>query len=215
MSRGKNMVGGKGESQSVEEKPFYACENHKHKRSVAQGTCPMLPVFEQDVKNAFATVLNRLAAEPSILDIHDDGAEREKLEAQLQSVKRRQSLLHDRALADRYTAELREKKAALDSEEKTILDALARLEKKNPVDDLQKAVRKRGVKETFETADEALFTAFVDHAVLWSKEKARFHFTCGLVAEEDMRVRKVGRSYAELPIRTEFDATQKGAYTWQ
>ena len=215
MSRGKNMVGGKGESQSVEEKPFYACENHKHKRSVAQGTCPMLPVFEQDVKNAFATVLNRLAAEPSILDIHDDGAEREKLEAQLQSVKRRQSLLHDRALADRYTAELREKKAALDSEEKTILDALARLEKKNPVDDLQKAVRKRGVKETFETADEALFTAFVDHAVLWSKEKARFHFTCGLVAEEDMRVRKVGRSYAERPIRTEFDATQKGAYTWQ
>ena len=215
MSRGKNMVGGKGESQSVEEKPFYACENHKHKRSVAQGTCPMLPVFEQDVKNAFATVLNRLAAEPSILDIHDDGAEREKLEAQLQSVKRRQSLLHDRALADRYTAELREKKAALDSEEKTILDALARLEKKNPVDDLQKAVRKRGVKETFETADEALFTSFVDHAVLWSKEKARFHFTCGLVAEEDMRVRKVGRSYAELPIRTEFDATQKGAYTWQ
>ena len=215
MSRGKNMVGGKGESQSVEEKPFYACENHKHKRSVAQGTCPMLPVFEQDVKNAFATVLNRLAAEPSILDIHDDGAESEKLEAQLQSVKRRQSLLHDRALADRYTAELREKKAALDSEEKTILDALARLEKKNPVDDLQKAVRKRGVKETFETADEALFTAFVDHAVLWSKEKARFHFTCGLVAEEDMRVRKVGRSYAELPIRTEFDATQKGAYTWQ
>ena len=207
MSRGKNMVGGK------EEKAFYACENHKHKRSVAQGTCPMLPVFEQDVKNAFATVLNRLAAEPSILDIDDDGAEREKLEAQLQSVKRRQSLLHDRALADRYTAQLREKKAALDSEEKTLLDALAKLEK-NPIDDLQKAVRKRGVKETFETADEALFTSFVDHAVLWSKEKARFHFTCGLVVEEDMRVQKIGRSYTELPVRTEFDE-QKGAFTWQ
>ena len=208
MSRGKNMSRGK------EEKAFYACENHKHKRSVAQGACPMLPVFEQDVKNAFATVLNRLAAEPSIL-VNDDGAEREKLEAQLQLVKRRQSLLHDRALADRYTAELREKKAALDSEGKTILDALAKLEKKNPVDDLQKAVRKRGVKETFETADEALFTAFVDHAVLWSKEKARFHFTCGLAVEEDMRVQKVGRSYAPLPVRTEFDTTQKGAYTWQ
>ena len=210
MSRGKNL------SQGKEEKPFYACENHKHKRSVAQGTCPMLPVFEQDVKNAFATALNRLAAEPSILANHnDEGAEREKLEAQLQSVKRRQSLLHDRALADRYTAELREKKAALDSEEKTILDALAKLEKKSPVADLQKAVRKRGVKETFETADEALFTAFVDHAVLWSKEKARFHFTCGLILEEDMRVQKIGRSYAPLPVRTEFDATQKGAYTWQ
>ena len=206
MSRGKNMVGGK------EEKAFYACENHKHKRSVAQGPCPMLPVFEQDVKNAFATVLNRLAAEPSILDIDDDGAEREKLEAQLQSVKRRQSLLHDRALADRYTAQLREKKAALDSEEKTLLDALAKLEK-NPIDDLQKAVRKRGVKETFETADEALFTSFVDHAVLWSKEKAQFHFTCGLVAEEDMRIEKVGRSYTEVPVRTEFD--EKGAFTWQ
>lgn len=208
MSRGKNV------SQGKEEKPFYACENHKHKRSVAQGACPMLPVFEQDVKNAFATVLNRLAAEPSILDIDDDGAEREKLEAQLQSVKRRRSLLHDRALADRYTAQLREKKAALDSEEKTILDALAKLEKKSPVADLRKAVRKRGVKETFETADEALFTAFVDHAVLWSREKAQFHFTCGLVVEEDMRVEKVGRSYAELPVRTEFDE-QKGAYTWQ
>ena len=209
MSRGKNVSRGK------DTKPFYACGNHKHKRSVAQGTCPMLPVFEQDVKNAFATVLNRLAAEPSILGIDDDGAEREKLEAQLQSVKRRQSLLHDRALADRYTAELREKKASLDSEEKTILDALAKLEKKNPVDELRRAVIKRGVKETFETADEALFAAFVDHAVLWSKEKAQFHFTCGLVAEENMRVQKVGRSYAPLPVRTEFDATQKGAFTWQ
>ena len=209
MSRGKNMSRGK------EEKAFYACENHKHKRSVAQGTCPMLPVFEQDVKNAFATVLNRLAAEPSILAIPDDGeAERERLEAQLQSVKRRQSLLHDRALADRYTAQLREKKAALDSEEKTILDALAKLEKKNPVDELRRAVIKRGVKEEFTTADEKLFTSFVDHAVLWSKEKAQFHFTCGLIVEEDMRVQKIGRSYTELPVRTEFDE-QKGAFTWQ
>lgn len=193
---------------------FYACENHIHKRTVmVEGTeapCPTLPVFEQDVKNAFATVLNRLAAEPSIL-VNDDGAEREKLEAQLQSVKRRQSLLHDRALADRYTAELREKKAALDSEEKTILDSLAKLEKKNPVDDLRKAVMKRGVKASYETADEALFDAFVDHAVLWSKEKVQFHFNCGLVVEEDMRVRKVGRSYAPLPVRTEFGGTDGAA----
>ena len=228
---GGSMSRGKNRSRGVEEKPFYACENHKHKRAVGDAPCPMLPVFEQDVKNAFATVLNRLAADPSILAIPDDGeAERERLEAQLQSVKRRQSLLHDRALADRYTAELREKKAALDSEEKTILDALATLEKKNPVDELRRAVIKRGVKETFETADEALFTAFVDHAVLWSKEKAQFHFTCGLVVEEDMRVQKIGRSYAPLPVRTEFGAAstdgaasdehtksteQKGAFTWQ
>lgn len=34
------------------------------------------------------------------------------------------------------------------------------------------------------------------------------------VAEEDMRVRKVGRSYTEVPVRTEFDE-QKGAFTWQ
>ena len=196
---------------------FYACENHIHKRTVmVEGTeapCPMLPVFEQDVKNAFATVLNRLAADPSILNIHDDGTEREKLEAQLQSVKRRQSLLHDRALADRYTAELREKKAALDSEEKIILDALAKLEKKNPADDLKRAVVKRGVRESFMESDEKLFKAFVDHAVLWSKEKAQFHFTCGLVTEEDMRIEKVGRSYTEVPVRTEFD--EKGAFTWQ
>ena len=174
----------------------------------------MFPVFEQDVKNAFASALNRLAADPSILAIPDDGeAERERLEAQLQSVKRRQSVLHDRALADRYTAELREKKAALDSEEKIILDALAKLEKKNPVDDLKRAVVKRGVWESFESSDEKLFKAFVDHAVLWSKEKAQFHFTCGLVVEEDMHVRKVGRSYTEVPVRTEFD--EKGAFTWQ
>lgn len=137
---------------------FYACENHIHKRTVmVEGTeapCPMLPVFEQDVKNAFATALNRLAAEPSILAIPDDGAEREKLEAQLQSVKRRQSVLHDRALADRYTAQLREKKAALDSEEKIILDALAKLEKKNPADDLKRAVIKRGVRASFMESDE-------------------------------------------------------------
>ena len=198
---------------------FYACGNHLHKRTVilhdgTEAPCPVLPVFEQDVKNAFATVLNRLAAEPSILAIPDDGeAERERLEAQLQSVKRRQSLLHDRALADRYTAQLREKKAALDSEEKTILDALAKLEKKNPVDELRRAVIKRGVRESFESSDEKLFKAFVDHAVLWSKEKAQFHFTCGLVAEEDMRVQKVGRSYTEVPVRTVFD--EKGAFTWQ
>ena len=102
---------------------YYACGNHLHKRTVSfhdgtQAPCPMLPVFEQDVKNAFATALNRLAADPSILAIPDDGeAERERLEAQLQSIKRRQSVLHDRALADRYTAQLWEKKAALDSEE--------------------------------------------------------------------------------------------------
>ncbi|MBQ3704154.1 MAG: recombinase family protein [Oscillospiraceae bacterium] len=207
-------------SRGKDARAFYACENHKHKRAVSISNgiptlCPMLPVFERDVKNAFATVLNRLAAEPSILVVSDDGTERERLEAQLQSVKRRQSVLHDRALADRYTAQLREKKAALDSEEKIILDALAKLEKKNPVDDLQRAVRKRGVKETFEDSDEDLFTTFVDHAVLWSKEKAQFHFTCGLVVEEDMRVQKIGRSYAQLPVRTEFDATQKGAFTWQ
>ena len=198
---------------------FYACGNHLHKRTVmVEGTeapCPMLPVFEQDVKNAFATVLNRLAADPSILGVSDDGeAERERLEAQLQSVKRRQSVLHDRALADRYTAQLREKKAALDSKEKTILDALAKLEKKNPADDLKRAVVKRGVRESFTESDEKLFTSFVDHAVLWSKEKAQFHFTCGLVAEEDMRIEKVGRSYTEVPVRTEFDE-QKGAFTWQ
>ena len=35
-----------------------------------------------------------------------------------------------------------------------------------------------------------------------------------MVAEEDMRVRKVGRSYTEVPVRTEFDE-QKGAFTWQ
>ena len=112
-----------------------------------------------------------------------------------------------------YTAQLREKKAALDSEEKTILDDLAKLEKKNPVDDLRKAMIKRGVRESFTESDEKLFKAFVDHAVLWSKEKAQFHFTCGLVAEEDMHVEKVGRSYTDVPVRTEFD--EKGAFTWQ
>ena len=199
---------------------YYACGNHLHKRTVilydgTEAPCPMLPVFEQDVKNAFATVLNRLAADPSILAIPDDGeSERERLEVRLLTVKRRQSVLHDRALADRYTAQLREKKAALDSEEKTILDALARLEKKNPVDDLKRAVVKRGVRESFTESDEKLFKAFVDHAVLWSKEKAQFHFTCGLVAEADMHVEKVGRSYTEVPVRTEFDE-QKGAFTWQ
>ena len=96
----------------------------------------------------------------------------------------------------------------------TILDALAKLEKKNPVDDLKRAVVKRGVRESFTESDEKLFKAFVDHAVLWSKEKAQFHFTCGLVVEEDMHVEKVGRSYTEAPVRTEFDE-QKGAFTWQ
>ena len=206
-------------SRGKDKRAYYACGNHLHKRTVmvdgTETTCPMLPVFEQDVKNAFATVLNRLAADLSILGVSDDGeAERECLEAQLQSVKRRQSLLHDRALADRYTAQLREKKATLDSEEKTILDALAKLEKKNPADDLRRAVVKRGVKGEFTEADEAMFTTFVDHAVLWSKEKAQFHFTCGLVVEEDMRVEKVGRSYTEVPVRTKFDE-QKGAFTWQ
>ena len=138
----------------------------------------------------------------------------EQLEVQLQSVKCRQSVLHDRALADRYTAELREKKAALDSEEKNILDALSKLEKKNPVDDLRRAVIKRGVRESFEISDEVLFSSFVDHAVLRSKKKAQFHFTCGLVVEEDMHVQKVGRSYTEVPVWTEFDE-QKGAFTWQ
>ena len=84
----------------------------------------------------------------------------------------------------------------------------------DPVDDLRKAMIKRGVRESFTESDEKLFKAFVDHAVIWSKEKVQFHFTCGLVAEEDMRVEKVGRSYTEVPVRTEFDE-QRGAFTWQ
>ena len=66
---------------------------------------------------------------------------------------------------------------------------------------------KRGVRESFTESDEKLVSSFVDHAVLWSKEKAQFHFTCGLVVEEDMRVQKVGKSYAPLPVRKEFGAT--------
>jgi hypothetical protein len=69
------------------------------------------------------------------------------------------------------------------------------------------------VRESFMESDEKLFKAFVDHAVLWSKEKAQFHLTCGLVAEEDMHVEKVGRSYTDVPVITEFD--EKGAFTWQ
>ena len=73
---------------------------------------------------------------------------------------------------------------------------------------------KRGVRESFTESDEKLFTSVVDHAVLWSKEKVQFHFTCGLVVEEDMHASKVGRSYTEVPVRTRFDE-QKGAFTWQ
>lgn len=64
------------------------------------------------------------------------------------------------------------------------------LKKKNPVDDLKRAVIKRGVRESFESSDEKLFKAFVDHAVLWSKEKTQFYFTCGLVAEEETNFSK-------------------------
>ena len=211
-------------SRGRDTKPFYACGNHTHKRPVSlddgkQAVCPMLPVFEQDVKNAFATVLNWLSTDPSILASSDtaeqDAEERANLEAQHQSIRRRQSLLHDRALADRYTAKLREKKAALDSEERTVTERLAQMERKSPVADLKKAIRKRGIQESFTESDEALFAAFVDHAVLWSKEKAQFYFTCGLVIEGDMHVKKVGRSYTEAPIKTEFNDEQKGAFTWQ
>lgn len=169
----------------------------------------MLPVFEQDVKNAFATTLNRMAAEPSILASHDtakeDAEEKISLEARLESVKRRKSLLHDRALAERYTAGLREKKAALDMEEKEITDRMAQLERKSPVAELKRAVNRRSIKEAYTEADEKLFKTFVDHAVLWSKEKAQFYFTCGLVLEEDMHIVKEGKTYIELPVRTVFE----------
>ena len=193
---------------------YYACGNHMVKRPVhlaggAQGICPMLPVFEQDVKNAFATTLNRLAAEPSILASHDtgkeDAEEKISLEAKLESVKRRKSLLHDRALAERYTAGLREKKAALDMEEKEITDRLEQLERKSPVAEIKRAVNRCGVQEAFTESDEKLFKRFVDHAVLWSKEKARFYLTCGLVLEEDMHIVKEGKTYIDLPVRTVFE----------
>ena len=171
--------------------------------------CPMLPVSESDVKNAFTTTLNRLAAFPAVLDVSDPDsreteAERERLGAQLQSIRRRKAVLHDRALAEKYTAQLREKKAALDAEEKGILDRLAHMQQKNPAGDLKKAVERRGVKDSFNPSDEALLITFVDHATVWSKERIRFHFTCGITTEEDMHIRKDGRSYAPLPVRTDF-----------
>lgn len=154
-------------------RPYYVCWNHTHK------DCPMLPVFEDDVKDAFSKALNRLAEQPGLLEKAEPPMA--ESENRLANIESRRSQIHDQMLAGRFSTALREELNALDAEAEQIR---SRMEKKNPAGDLKKLILKRGQQEDFTETDETVFRWFVDHADVWTKERIIFHFTCGLAMEE-------------------------------
>ena len=171
---------------------------------------------ELDVKNAFATVLNKLAwgeanGVPVLGEFANAGDEdeRKRIREAMEAVERRQAVLHDRVMAERFTAELRSKKAALDAEMVGLKARLEKLGSRGDIYELRKAVMERGITPRFTEpereagavlaatglakvpegsgiTDSDIFAAHVDKAVVWSRERAEFHFTCGLVFTESL-----------------------------
>ena len=102
-------------------RPYYACWNHTHK------DCPMLPVFEDDVKDAFvkapfSKALNRLAEQPGLLEKADHPTD--ESEERLANIEIRRSQIHDQMLAGRFSVALREEMNALDAEAERIRSKL-------------------------------------------------------------------------------------------
>ena len=193
-------------------RPFFLCRNHQH------GDCPMPPQFEQDVKNAFTTLLNKLAwGEANGVPVlgkyagAGDEEEKERIKKAMEAVERRQAVLHDRVMAERFTVELRAKKAALDAEMVGLKARMEKLGHREDVHGLRKAVMERGIVKQFtpdvtteeiagaltsaglmsETkyarkTDAEIFTEHVEKAVVWARDRIEFHFTCGLVLTESL-----------------------------
>ena len=119
-----------------------------------------------------------------------DGPETEKqrLRQLLKVNERKQAALHDRAIAECFTAELRRKKAALDTEEHELLMALESLEAGNQdITEFRKAIQHRGIQPAFTDADDAIFRNYVEKAVA-SPDDMEVHFTFGLVVKEPIRL---------------------------
>ena len=204
-------------------RPFFLCQNRQH------GGCPMASQFEQDVKNAFATLLNKLAwGEANGIPVLGRYAcagneeEKERIREAMEAVERRQAVLHDRVMAERFTAELRAKKAALDAEMVSLKGRLEKLGQREDVHGLRRAVMERGIVNRFtpdvtteeiSTAlasaglvsgegyagktDADIFAEHVEKAVVWSRDRIEFHFTCGLVLTESLRLAVPDDSVAE------------------
>ena len=193
-------------------RPFFRCCNHRH------GDCPMPSKFEQDVKNAFTTLLNKLAwgeanGVPVLGKFAGAGDEEEKegIKNAMEAVERRQAVLHDRVMAERFTAELRAKKAALDAEMAGLKARMEKLGHREDVHGLRKAVMDRGIMNQFtpdvtteemagalpptglmkgegyaRRTDAEIFAEHVEKAVVWSRDRIEFHFICGLVLTESL-----------------------------
>lgn len=166
-------------------KPYLICYAHYQKKE-----CAMKPENVDGLKNAFSTVLNKLAygeEHLKLLSGHvQSDVERKRLESKLASIKLRKSLLYDHAMVERYTSKLRSMKAALETEENALREELASIGT-DDFQELQMAIMARGISPEF---NDSLFLSHVDRVVVWSRNKAEFHFSCGLVFTESLATRK-------------------------
>ena len=183
----------------------YRCHNHLN------GDCEMGQVFEEDIRNAFANMLNKLAfAQDNGVtfgvqigaqlgdqlgeqlgdqlgdQICDQLDPLEMLDRQITSNNRKRMLLHEKAMDDMYTEELWTKKAALDEELRKLLQAKTELIEGRDWHGLLKYAENRGIQKVFLEGDSEAFATFVDHVVVWAKEKVEFHITGGVVFEEGL-----------------------------
>ena len=166
---------------------FFLCYGHSHKH-----VCEMGMAYEDEVQNAICTMLNKLAwAEKNNVSVFsfpiESSSEEEKLDEELERIRHRKAILHDRALAEKYTAELRAKKVALDAEECAILERKERNHAPTNTDALRECIRCRGIRRAFSPDDEAIINEYVESITIWTRDRIEVRFQNGISLVESMR----------------------------
>ena len=165
-------------------------------------------IYEDELKNAICTTLNKLAwaeeRDTSVFTQTTAADELAQIEKGLMQIQRRKELLHDRALAEKYTPELRAKKAALDAEERALLEKKERLNATTNTDALQERIRQRGIQTAFSKEDEAFITDFVETVTVWTGDRIEVRFTNGIVLTEPLKA-------AEPTMGSSLDAKERSA----
>ena len=167
---------------------FYRCYNESH------GDCDMKRVYEDDVRNAFATLLNKLAYAAERMDGYvvstGPGETDEYAGADTALVKDELDELNNRYAAGHAGAALLSEKTALEARLNDTKQSAIRHD--DASDGLIRYILKRGIRDAFTEEDAHAFATYVDKAVVFSGRSVTFHFIGGyemtesLAAEEDL-----------------------------
>ena len=168
------------------EEPGYVCTAHR------SGQCTAGPVCQQDIMNAFATMLNKLAfAEEkgrSVLEAYGARmqAYRDRLrdmETEMEAIRRRKEAMTYRGMLEGYTTQVRRELVTLEAETDELLREKEQVEQHmlDGTESLRSYVRRRGIYPAFEPSG---FENFVESAVIRDACFLEVRFTCGLELTE-------------------------------